>query len=143
MNYKIIFVIVVVNNWKLKQINVKIVFFYDTIDEKIYVKIFHEYKNFKKFKIMCWFKKILYDLKQFFRIWSKTFNNFFRQYKFKFFNIDQNIFCNDTIIIVIYVNNLLIVKFNKIDNRVIKIVFNKRFQMIDLNFLVYYFDMNI
>ena len=58
INYKIIFVIIVVNNWKLKQINIKIDFFYNTIDEKIYVKIFHEYKNFKKFKIMYCFKKI-------------------------------------------------------------------------------------
>ena len=143
INYKIIFVIVVVNDWKLKQINVKIVFFYDTIEKKIYVKIFHEYKNLKKFKIIYRFKKILYDLKQFFRVWSKIFNDFFRQYKFKFLNVDQNVFCNDTIIIVIYVNDLFIAKFNKIDNRVIKIVFNKRFQIIDLNFLVYYLDMNI
>ena len=143
INYKIIFVIVVVNDWKLKQINVKIVFFYDTIEKKIYVKIFHEYENLKKLKIMCRFKKILYDLKQFSRVWSKTFNDFFRQYKFKFLNVDQNVFCNDIIIIVIYVNDLLIAKFNKIDNRVIKIVFNKRFQIIDLNFLVYYLDMNI
>ena len=52
-------------------------------------------------------------------------------------------FCNDIIIIVIYVNDLFIAKFNKIDNRIIKIVFNKRFQMIDLNFLVYYLDINI
>ena len=52
-------------------------------------------------------------------------------------------FCNDIIIIVIYVNDLFIAKLNKIDNRIIKIVFNKRFQIIDLNFLVYYLDINI
>ena len=52
-------------------------------------------------------------------------------------------FCNDTIIIVIYVNDLLIAKFNKIDNQIIKIVFNKRFQIINLNFFVYYLDINI
>ena len=143
MNYKIIFVIVVVNDWKLKQINVKIVFFYDTIEKKIYVKISHEYKNFKKLKIMYRFKKILYDLKQFSRVWSKILNNFFRQHKFKFLNVDQNVFCNDIIIIVIYVNDLFIAKFNKVDNRIIKIVFNKRFQMIDLNFFVYYLDISI
>ena len=52
-------------------------------------------------------------------------------------------FCNYTIIIVIYVNDLFIVKFNKINNQIIKIVFNKRFQIIDLNFFVYYLDINI
>ena len=45
MNYKIIFVIIVVNDWKIEQMNVKIVFFYENINEEIYVKMFHDYKK--------------------------------------------------------------------------------------------------
>ena len=33
------------------------------INEKIYVKIFHEYENLKQFKIKYRFQKNLYDLK--------------------------------------------------------------------------------
>ena len=43
--------------------NVKIVFFYEYVNEKIYVKIFFEYIDFKRFRIICYFRKILYDFK--------------------------------------------------------------------------------
>jgi hypothetical protein len=37
MSYKTMYVIIVVNDWKIKQMNVKIAFLYDKIHEKIYV----------------------------------------------------------------------------------------------------------
>jgi hypothetical protein len=37
INYKTMYVIIVINDWKIKQINVKIFFLYDKIHEKIYV----------------------------------------------------------------------------------------------------------
>ena len=44
INYKIIFAIIVVNDWNLKQMNVIIVFFYKNVKEKIYMKLSIEYK---------------------------------------------------------------------------------------------------
>jgi hypothetical protein len=38
MSYKFIFVIAVVRNWKLEQMNIKTMFFYKNVNEKIYVK---------------------------------------------------------------------------------------------------------
>ena len=60
INYKIIFVIIVVNDWNLKQINVITIFFYKNVEEKIYVKLLTEYKQNIK---ICRLRKVLYDLK--------------------------------------------------------------------------------
>ena len=49
MNYKIIFVIVVVNNWELKQMNV-ITVFYEHIKEEIYMQFSNDFKQKSK---MC------------------------------------------------------------------------------------------
>ena len=65
MNYKIIFAIIVVNDWNLKQMNVIIVFLYENVEKKIYVKLLIEYKQ--NIKIYC-LRKAFYDLKQFSRI---------------------------------------------------------------------------
>ena len=88
MSYKAIFVIIVVNNWNIEQMNVKIAFFYDYVNEKIYVKVFFEYTDFKRFRIICCFRKILYDFKQTFKVWFDTLKLFFKKFDFLFFNVD-------------------------------------------------------
>ena len=62
---------------------------------------------------------------------------------FVLLNNDSNVFHKKGIIIVIYVNNLLIVSRNhsKINN--IKIVFNKRFHMMNLKLINYYLSIII
>ena len=142
MNYKIIFVIVVANDWTIKQMNVKIVFLYENIDEKIYVKVSHEYIDFKR-KMYCRFRKTFYEFKQSLRIWFNTLINFLKKHDFLSLNVNQNVFFNDKIIIVIYVNDFLIVEFNKKFIQQVKQVLNERFQMTNMNFLVYYLNMNV
>ena len=141
ISYKVIFVIVVANNWNVEQMNVKIVFLYDYVNEEIYVKVSHDYIDFERFCVMCRFRKILYDLKQTLRVWSDVLKKNFKQHGFFFLNADQSVFCDEKTIIVIYVNNLLIIGLNTKTNKNIKIVFNKRFQIIDLDFMTHYFEM--
>ena len=43
-------------------------------------------------------------------------------------------------VITIYVNDLFITDFNKQINKKIKVVFNKRFYIIDFNFIIYYLN---
>ena len=43
-------------------------FFYDIVNEKIYVKVFDDYRDSNRFKIICRFRKILYNFKQIFKI---------------------------------------------------------------------------
>ena len=67
MNYKTIFALTTTLNWDVKQINVKIVFLYDNVQETIYVR---QLDNFNKNDIkVCKLNKILYELKQSLRIW--------------------------------------------------------------------------
>jgi len=64
MTYKVIFIIAVFYNYKLKQINVKTAFLHSNLKEEIYVIQLNEYEK-KKEKIYK-LKKALYRLKQFF-----------------------------------------------------------------------------
>ena len=50
-------------------------------------------------------------------------------------------FCDEKIIIIIYVDNLLITNSNKQFNKNIKTIFNKQFHIIDFDFIIHYFDM--
>ena len=111
MNYKIIFVIIVVNDWNIEQMNVKTVFLYEIVNEEIYVKIFHDYIT-NKF-LMCCLRKALYEFKQTFRVWFETFDKFLKKLNFLFFNADQSVFCDEKFILIIYVNDLFIINFNK------------------------------
>ena len=115
-------------------------FFYDYVNEKLYIKIFFEYINFKRFRIIYRFRKILYNFKQTFKIWFDTLKLFFKKFDFLFFNVDQNVFCNKKIIIIIYVDDLLITNSNKQFNKNIKTIFNKQFHIIDFDFIIHYFD---
>ena len=142
MNYKVIFVIVVANDWNIEQMNIKIAFLYENIDEEIYVKVSHEYIDFKR-KMYCRFRKVFYEFKQSLRIWFNTLINFFKEYDFFFLNVDQSVFFNDKIIIAIYVNDLFIVEFNKKFIQQVKQALSERFQMTNMNFLVYYLNMSV
>jgi len=63
MTYKVIFIIAVFYNYKLKQMNVKMTFLHSDLKEKVYVIQLNEYE--KKKEKMCRLKKALYKLKQF------------------------------------------------------------------------------
>ena len=65
MNYKIIFTIIVINDWNLKQINIIIIFSYENVEKKIYIKLLIKYKQSIK---ICRLRKVLYNLKQFSRM---------------------------------------------------------------------------
>jgi hypothetical protein len=45
MNYKTMYVIIVVNNWKIEQMNVKTIFLYDKIFEIVYVVQFTNFEQ--------------------------------------------------------------------------------------------------
>jgi hypothetical protein len=61
MNYKTMYVIIVVHDWKIEQMNVKTTFLYDKIFKNVYVVQFTNFE--KKINQICKLNKILYDLK--------------------------------------------------------------------------------
>ena len=140
MSYKTIFVIVVVNDWDLKQMNVKIVFLYENIEEKIYVELSHEYFDEDR---VCRLRKTLYDLKQSSRVWYNILVIFLKKHDFLLLDVDLSVFSNDKIIIVIYVDDLLIIESSRDYIQQVKLVLHKRFDMTDMRFLCYYLSMSI
>jgi hypothetical protein len=61
MSYKVIYVIVVVNDWEIKQMNVKIAFLYDNIEKDVYVVQLIDFEQ--DLNQICKLNKTLYDLK--------------------------------------------------------------------------------
>jgi hypothetical protein len=141
MNYKTMYVIIVVNDWKIKQMNVKIVFLYNKIHEKIYVA---QFTNFdQSVNQICKLNKALYDLKQFSRIWFETLIKFLFSFDYVSLNVEFNVFIKNDIMIVIYVNDLIFTKFDFAIIFRLKNALNERFEMSDLMLCIYYFDMKI
>jgi len=62
MTYKVIFIIIIFYNYKLKQINIKTAFLHSNLKEEVYVIQLTKYEK-EKDKI-CKLKKALYELKQ-------------------------------------------------------------------------------
>ena len=141
MSYKVIFAIAAANNWDIEQMNVKTAFLYEDIDEEIYVKVPHSYIDNRK--IYCRFRKALYDFKQSSRIWFNTFVTYLNKQNFLALNVDQSVFSNNKVIIVIYVNNLLIVDSDSKFIQKTKKTLHKRFQITDLGSLAYYLGMGV
>jgi hypothetical protein len=141
MNYKTMYVIIIVNDWKIEQMNVKTTFLYNKILEDVYVV---QFTNFEKnVNQVCKLNKILYNLKQSSRIWFKTLIKFFFFLNYVLFDVEFNVFMKNDIMIVIYVNDLIFTKFNLAVIFWLKNVLNKRFEMNDLNSCIYYFDIMI
>jgi hypothetical protein len=75
MSYKTMYVIIVINDWEIEQINVKTIFLYDKILEDVYVVQFTSFEQ--NINQVCKLNKILYDLKQSSKIWFETLIKFF------------------------------------------------------------------
>jgi hypothetical protein len=141
MNYKTMYVIIVVNDWEIEQMNVKTIFLYDKILEDVYVV---QLTNFEQnINQICKLNKALYDLKQSSRIWFETLIKFFFSLSYVSLNVEFNVFMKDDIMIVIYVNDLILTRFNLATIFWLKNVLNERFEMSDLNSCIYYLDMMI
>jgi hypothetical protein len=141
MNYKIMYVIIAINDWKIEQMNVKTIFLYDTIHENVFVLQFTRFEQ-EIIKI-CKLNKILYNFKQFSRIWFETLIKFYFSLDYVSLNVEFNVFIKNDIMIVIYVNDLIFTKFDSTIIFWLKNALNKRFEMNNLNSCIYYFDIMI
>jgi hypothetical protein len=141
MNYKTMYVIIVVNDWEIEQMNVKTTFLYDKILEDVYVV---QLTNFEQsINQVCKLNKALYDLKQSSRIWFETLIKFFFFLNYVSLNVEFNVFMKDDIMIVIYVNDLIFTRLNLATIFWLKNALNERFEMNDLKSCIYYLDVMI
>jgi hypothetical protein len=141
MNYKTMYVIIVVNDWKIEQMNVKIAFLYDKIHENVFVVQFTKFEQ--RINQICKLNKALYELKQFSKVWFETLTQFLFFLDYVSLNVEFNVFMKNDIMIVIYVNDLIFTELNLATIFWLKNVLNDRFEMSDLNSCIYYLDMMI
>ncbi len=100
-------------------------FFYKEIKKNIYIKQLNKFKN--KTNYIYKLKQALYGLKQILKVWFKILLEFLAIKKFKPLLVNYKIFINKKtkVFIVIYINNLLIIRKNITKIKNIKTVFNK------------------
>jgi hypothetical protein len=135
------YVIIVVNDWEIEQMNVKTTFLYDKILEDVYVVQLTSFEQ--SINQVCKLNKALYDLKQSSRIWFETLIKFLFSLNYVSLDVEFNVFMKDDIMIVIYVNDLIFTKFNLATIFWLKNALNERFEMSDLSLCIYYLDMMI
>ncbi len=141
MNYKTMYVIIVVNDWKIEQMNVKTTFLYDKIYENVFVVQFTKFEQ--EINKICKLNKILYDFKQFSRVWFETLIKFFFFLDYVSLNVEFNVFMKNDIMIVIYLNDLIFTEFDSTIISRLKNALNERFEMSDLDSCICYLDMMI
>ena len=144
ISYKLIFAIAVVNNLKIKQIDVKMAFLYSNINTKIYMEQPKGIGPIKELYKVYKLNKALYGLKQLPRVWYFTLMDYLKTLSFKTLIADNCIFHNSKgTYIVVFVNNLLIVGLFKANISMIKAKLSERFYMIDLGPCKYYLGMEV
>ncbi len=141
MSYKAMYVIIVVNDWEIEQMNVKIVFLYDKIHENVFVVQLTSFEQ--KINQVCKLNKALYDLKQSSRVWFKTLAKFLFFLDYVSLDVEFNVFMKNDIMIVIYVNDLILTEFDLAIIFWLKNALHERFEMSDLESCIYYLDMMI
>ena len=120
--------------------NIITAFLYSSINQIIYVKLLHNYRLSDKITLL---NKALYDLKQLSHLWYKTLFNHLISLRFWHSELNYSIFLKNSIIITVYINNLLLIDSNKSVIQHIKNKLNSVFNMINLRSVTYYLSMQI
>ncbi len=136
--YKALFVLVTHFNLKTDQMNIITVFLYSFINQIIYVKLLYNYQLSDKIVLL---NKVLYDLKKSSHLWYKTLFNHLILLRFQCLELNHSIFLKNSIIITVYVNDLLLIDSSKSVIQCIKNKLNSVFNMTDLGSDTYYLSM--
>ena len=141
MTYKILFAMIAFHDWNIEQMNVKTAFFYENLNEVVYCEMLIE---FEKSDMICKLRKALYDLKQTSKIWFKTLIEFLKFLKYHVILEDSNVYHHESkVYVVIYVDDLLILEFNRSGIANLKRKLSERFCMIDLDSIAHYLELKI
>jgi hypothetical protein len=130
------------NNWQMRQMNVKFSFLNGPLEEEVYVaqpvgfvKLGEERKVYR-------LHKALYELKQAPRAWNKKIDSFLREKKFVKCTIEHGVYVrrsnNELLILCLYVDDLLITASCKKEIKDFKGDLNKEFEMSDLGDISYF-----
>ena len=120
--------------------NIIMVFLYSLINQIIYVKLLYDYRLSDKVALL---NKALYDLKQLPHLWYKTLFNHLILLRFWCLKLNHSIFLKNSIIITVYVDDLLLIDSSKSVIQCIKNKLNLIFNIMNLRSVAYYLSMQI
>jgi Reverse transcriptase (RNA-dependent DNA polymerase) len=128
---KILFSLVVNQNWTLYQLDVRNTFLQGTLEEEIYMILSPRHK------------KEVYGLKQSPWVWYGKLSNYLIFYDFKVSNADHSLFFkidkNYTTIILVYVDDIIVTENNLEEIIKVKAQLKENFNIKDLELLKYFF----
>ena len=139
MTYKVIFIITVFYNYKLKQINIKMTFLHSDLKEKVYVIQLNKYE--KKKEKMYKLKKALYELKQSSCLWYKIMHWFLDSLEYTQIHVNNSVFRNSILFVAVYVDNILICRSDKNKILGLKIKLSDHFEMTNCRMCKHYLEM--
>ena len=113
MSYKILLALIAHYNLEVHQMNVKSAFLYGDLDEEIYLNLPDGFQDQKDDDMVCRLLKSLYGLKQAPRVWAKVLREFLVKYGLTRLKFDHCIYVGKSLIIIIYIDNILIISKNK------------------------------
>lgn len=141
MTYKVIFAIAAFYNYKLKQMDIKTAFLHGDLEEEVYVVQPTGYE--KEGGKVCKLKKALYGLKQSPRLWYEVMHRFLASLGYTRIQADNSVFRNATLIVAVYVDDILMCGPDKGEIRDLKAKLSNQFEMTDCGACKHYLGMLI
>ena len=131
MTYRVLFALATILDWEIEQMDVKTAFLYGLIDTEVYVEMPPNLRSKFPPGSVCKLNKALYGLKQAPRICYDTLCSELRKLGFHSINEDYSLFINNetSLIIGVYVDDLLIMGKDKAAIATLKEDLRKRFKM--------------
>ena len=143
--WKTLFTVTRKNEWRCHQSDIVTAFLYSFLDEEIYMQQLINLKEKRSEELICLLKKALYELKQSPHVWFKTLRDFLKELSFIQSEYDHNIFItvNKSMIIAVYVDDILIFNENEKVMKGMQDSLIKHFKMTDLEAVSHYLSMEV
>jgi hypothetical protein len=133
--------------WSLHQMDVKNVFLHGDLQEEVYMEQPIGYVDQTHPNLVCRLKKALYSLKQAPRAWSDKIGQYLVTSGFQTSNANFSLYVKKTdhgiVVIVIYVDDLIIIRNNATNISDLKKILKQKFEMKDLGKLHYFLSIEV
>ena len=131
-----------VNNWEIRQLDVKHAFLYGDLTETVYMHQPRGFINQEKLGYVCKLNKAIYGLKHAPRAWFNRFSDFLLKFGFVCSIRDPSLFIyrknGDIILLLLYVDDITLTgSNNSLVNKLLETM-NKEFKMKDLGRFHYF-----
>ena len=133
--------------WSLHQMDVKNAFLHGDLQEEVYMMQPEGYQDDAQPHLVCRLRKALYGLKQAPRAWSDKIGQYLVTIGFQISNADFSLYVKrtdrGTVLVVIYVDDLIVTGDNDADIDDVKLLLKQKFEMKDLGELRYFLGIEV